>query len=262
MKYEQIDWYDVPHYYDIIFDTGSKEEAAFLEEASRTYGLARGRRALEPACGSGRLVCEMSRCGWKVTGLDLNPSMIKFSRERLERAGLKAELKRADMTNFSVKASKRYDLAFCLVSTFQHLLTETAARSHLQCVADALKPGGIYVLGFYLGIGAAGKTSRERWTGERNGVRVGCNIQGQSADPKTRLEPVRSRLIVTEGKSERRLETNWHFRSYNGRQVRSLLKSVPDLELAAVHDFRYDLALKYELTDDLGDTLLILRKRL
>ena len=43
-----------------------------------------------------------------------------------------------------------FDLAHCLVSTFKYLLTEAAARAHLRSVARALRPGGVYALGFHL----------------------------------------------------------------------------------------------------------------
>ena len=56
------------------------------------------------------------------------------------------------------------DAAYCPINTFRHLLTEQSARSHLQCVADALRPGGIYVLGLHLLPLDTTQESIERWT--------------------------------------------------------------------------------------------------
>ncbi len=72
-RFENIDWYDTPRYYDIVFDAGTAVECDFLESMKRSYGLSRGNRVLEPACGSGRLVAEMARRGYAVSAFDPQP---------------------------------------------------------------------------------------------------------------------------------------------------------------------------------------------
>src|SRR5690606_26436205 len=127
--------------------------------------------------------------------------------------------------------AQKFDMAHCLVSTFKYLLTEADARAHLQCVAAALKPGGIYVLGLHLSDYNDTRKTRERWTGKRGHIHVTCNIQGWPADPRTRLERTRSRLIVEQpGRPILRHETNWHFRTYDAGQARALLRSAPEFE--------------------------------
>ena len=275
MSYQEIDWYDTPHYYDIIFDSDTLREADFLEDLQACYGESRGRSVLEPACGSGRLVAEMNRRGWSVTGLDLSEAMLTYARERLKNEKLKATLKQADMSDFRLRSQRgaktakgQFDLAHCTVSSFKYLLTEKAARSNLLCVAAALKPGGIYALGFHLTDYEATGRNRERWVAERDGVKVVCNIQGWPADIPRRLEKVRSRLVVQEKdpahprkKIEKRAETNWMFRTYDAAQVRRLLKSVPELELVATHNFDYRLDHTTVIGDGRLDLMLVLRKK-
>ena len=69
-----IDWYDTPRYYDAVFSADDEVEGRFLEELLRRHGTARRRggrvRVLEPACGSGRMVLELARRGFEVTGFD------------------------------------------------------------------------------------------------------------------------------------------------------------------------------------------------
>ena len=48
------------------------------------------------------------------------------------------------------RLSRLIDAAYCTVNTFRHLLTEKAARGHLECIARSLRVGGIYVLGLHL----------------------------------------------------------------------------------------------------------------
>ena len=60
-RYEDLDWYEAPEYYDAIYDVDTDLEADFLEAAYERHATAgRARRVLEPACGSGRLVAAMA----------------------------------------------------------------------------------------------------------------------------------------------------------------------------------------------------------
>jgi len=257
--YEELDWYDVPQYYDLVFEEDTEREADFLEHMNEVYGRSRGRRLLEPACGAGRLVEAMAKRAWKVQGFDLSRPMLDHARARLDRAGLGAHLFDAPMQDFRVRG--KIDIAHCLVSTFKYLLTEDDARAHLECVADCLAPGGLYVLGFHLSEYGIEQRTRERWVARSQDTHVICNIQSWPPDRRTRLERVRSRLRVTEAGNERRTETHWDFRSYDAAQVRRLLRSVPALEHLATYDFTYDVDAPRELDDTQLDVLLILRKR-
>jgi SAM-dependent methyltransferase len=204
-------------------------------------------------------VAELARRGWSVEGFDLSEPMLDFARQRLARRRLPARLanRRLEAPGYP----RRFDLAHCLVSTFKYVLDEGGARSHLQGVADALRPGGIYVLGFHLSEYASQSRLRERWVVERRGTRVVCNIQSWPPDRRRRLERVRSRLVVHERGRELRSESEWLFRTYDARQVKRLLRTVPELELVAVHDFVYDMNWTRELDDEQLDCLCILRRR-
>ena len=259
----RIDWYDTPRWYDIVFDVGTAREADFLEEMAQKHGPARRARrlrVLEPASGSGRLVAELARRGHTVTGFDLSDAMLDFARERLAQRGLSARLSKNDMADFAFRGP--FDLAHCLVSTFKYLLDEQSARSHLECVASALVPGGIYVLGFHLSDYAQEGVVRERWVETRGGVTVTCNTQLAAPDRRTRLEAVRTRLAVAKDSGDLRTETHWKFRAYDARQVRRLFASVPALELVALHDFTYDASRTRDLTDDQLDCVFVLRRRI
>jgi len=261
-SYSALDWYETPRYYDAIFDVDTDNEAAFLEAVHVKHGTGRSSpapRVLEPACGSGRLLVQMAERGWRVHGFDLEPAMVRYSRERLSERSLKGTVAVGDMASFEVRGT--FDLAHCFVSTFKYLLDEESAVAHLQRVAAALAPGGVYALGFHLTNYAETKTTRERWHVVRDGADVTCTIQGWPAERRARREKVRSRLIVREGGEERRSETVWWFRTYNAREVRSLLRHVPELQHVATYDFLYDAEEALKLSDSQYDTMLVLKKR-
>ena len=169
------DWYDHPEYYDLSLRDETPLEAAFIEAACRKYCDFPVRRLLEPACGSGRLVVEMAARGYHVTGLDLNEKALDFLRKRLRRRKLRAEVLRADMTDFTLPQPA--DAAFCLLNSFRHLLSEAAARSHLEAVARNLRPGGIYILGLHLLPPDADENSIERWRSSQGKTQISTDLR-------------------------------------------------------------------------------------
>jgi SAM-dependent methyltransferase len=263
MPTEQRDWYDTPLYYDIVFDDGTRQEADFLEAAFAKHARpARGRRLFEPACGSGRLAMEMARRGWNVNGFDGNAYMIAFAKERLAAAGLKARVWEDWMQSFTLPKSVKggFDLAHCLVSTFKYLQTEKDAAECLRRVAAALRPGGVFFLGLHLTDYDRSGAEHERWVAQRGKVEVVCNTHTWPADPKTRLEKLRTRLRITDSGRTHLQETRWQFRTYSAAQLKALLRKVPELEFVECYDFTYDLTEPRKLDDSYADVLLVLRK--
>jgi SAM-dependent methyltransferase len=259
-RYEDLDWYEAPEAYDAIYDVDTAREADFLEAVHREHATpGRGRRVLEPACGSGRLVVAMAERGWRVRGFDLGPAMVRFSRQRLRADGLEGTVVPGDMATFETPG--RFDLAHCLVSTFKYLLTERQARAHLRAVARALRPGGVYALGFHLSRYGTSRKAHERWTVERAGTTVDCTVTTWPPDRARRRERVEARMRVVKGSEERRSRTAWEFRTYDAEQVHSLLRGVPELEHAATYDFHYEIDEPQVLSDRQFDTLLVLRRR-
>lgn len=257
--YRQADWYRLPHYYDILLEDDTRLEAAFLERAYERHATppprARGRSALEIACGSGRLLVELARRGWRVAGVDLEPEMVRYARERLAAEGLSGTVRAAPMQDF--RFARPFDLAHCLISTFRHLLAEADARATLECVARGLRPGGIFVLGLHLTEYGYDRRQRERWVAQRDGTRVVCNLQSWPPDRRRRRERVRARVIVEERDAVERYESSWDFRTYDATQLRRLLRSVPALEHVATYDFAFD---ERDFDDEQLDLVLVLRR--
>src|SRR5437879_4439212 len=163
-------WYDHPEYYDIAFQAYTQPEADFIEAACRKYCGFRVRRLLEPACGTGRLITALAARGYQVTGFDLSRPALSYLRRQLTRSALHAETFEAEMSNFRIGGTA--DAAYCVVDTFRHLLTEQAARSHLECIAHSLRLGGIYVLGLHLLPFGADKENSDCWTQRRCETKV------------------------------------------------------------------------------------------
>lgn len=259
MTHLSRDCYDVPGYWDLAFSDETIPEADFLDAVAAKFSTPPARTVLELGCGGGRQTLEMSQRGYTVTAIDLNPSCVKWTQRRLQRRGLSGSVNCGDMSDF--RLSKPVDMAHCLVNTFRHLTSEQSARKHLQCVAVALKRGGLYVLGFHLLPPDAAEIDCERWTIHKGATRVTTTIRVLDFSRRSRVETVRFSLKVTTPRGVIRSSTDHRLRIYRADQFRQLLRSVTEFELIGVYDFCYDVSEPLPLNDNLGDAVFVLRKK-
>src|SRR5438094_5362886 len=256
----QASWYDYPRYYDIAVQAYTQHEADFIEAACRKYCPSRVRRLLEPASGTGRVITELGTRGYELSGFDLSQPGLRYLRRRLTRSRLYAEIFETEMSNFRI--GQPADAAYCIVNTFRHLLTEQAARAHLECIAGSVRPGGIYILGLHLFPPDRDAEDVWRWTGQRGKTKVTVTQRVLRTDLRRRIEDVQVCLMARRGSKEFRLRHAFQLRMYTPRQFRRLLASVPSLELCDVYDFRYDIERPSTLNDEMAYTVFVLRRRL
>lgn len=143
-----MECYDRPDLWDFAFSDETDFEADFIQQMASRWLNTNRPAVLEIGCGGGRQTVNLAMRGLPVTAFDLNPTCVRETLRRLKRRRLAANVFTADMLDF--QTSETFDLAHCLVNTFRHLTDEQSARCHLQAVARALRPGGLYLLGFHL----------------------------------------------------------------------------------------------------------------
>lgn len=247
-----VDWYDEALYYDVLFAWDASRERDFLLDASARFGLGRApARCLEPFCGTGRLLKLMPAA----LGFDLSPAMLRIARAK------GCRVFRADAGRFAVAAGA-FDLAYTLIDSFRHLLTEDAARGCLLGVARALRPGGVFVLGFDITGGLSREDSLEEWETTRDGIHVKGRIEVLGdADPVRRVETMAVRLDVRDRGRARTIESRQPLRTYGPAQALALLASVDELEVAGIFDRRYDLDAPQRVERIDGSAVFVLRRR-
>jgi len=256
--------YDHPQYWDLAFRDETRLEADFVQAAARKYCDFPVRRVLEPGCGGGRLVLELAARGYDVTGFDLSQPAIKYLDRQLKRRGLTATTFLGDMTTTVIEPPA--DVAICPVNTFRHLATEEEARSHLQSIAQSLRLGGLYLLGFHLLPMDIDPESSERWTARHAATRVNFTLKVLESDREQRIETIRFRLTVTSSNQDGRPTKNtfedlFGLRMYTAEQFQKLLATVPQFELLDVFDFWYDIDEPLTLDDEITDTMFVLRRK-
>jgi SAM-dependent methyltransferase len=251
-------WYDYPEYYDAGFAEGVDLEADFYEKAFARFVPFPVKNIFEPGCGSGRLVVELAQRGFNMTGLDLSQSMLDYCKTQLAAGGAKAKLIRGDMKDF--KLPKPIDAAINPINTFRHLLTEDAAKKHLECVADSLKVGGVYILGLHLWPTDGDLFGSERWQVQYKDARIYYTLTVEESDPKTRVEQLRLTMTVKRPKETFRFVDRLHLRLYTAAQIKALIKSVPKFKIAGVYDFWYEIDEPCKLDSEICDTVLVLQR--
>ena len=257
-----LNCYDVPEYWDLAFDDDTSLEADFIEAAVRKYGRAPTTSLLEPGCGGGRLVVELSRRGYHVTGWDLSRQAAEFGNRRLTAESHRSQILVDDMR--SAKTTARVDAAYCLVNTFRHLLTEDDAVRHLKTVADCLQPKGLYVIGMHMLPPDADEEDSEKWSVAAENVTVDMQLDVIACDRTSRLETLRFQMNVStaDGAEPQTFQSDYVMRIYDASDVLDLFAKVPEFELLPeVYDFWYDIDDPLTLSEYMGDTVFILRKR-
>ena len=153
------------------------------------------------------------------------------------------------------------DAAFNTINSFRHLQTEAQAKAHLNCVAQSLRPGGLYVLGLHLTPTSIQPMQEESWSARRGNLAVLSRLWVVDCDLKRRRESVGMSFDVYTPTKQFRIEDEICFRTYTCKQLEKLLKTVPEFELTAVYDFGYDIQQPIEIGPATEDVVYVLRKR-
>ncbi len=251
--------YDHPRYWDLAFADDTDEESDFVEAAVQKYCPFPLRTILEPGCGGGRLLVAMARRGYDVVGCDSSTAAVEHCRRRLSEFPSACSVHVADMVSF--RTTEPVDVACCFVNTFRHLLSEDDAVQHLNCIADSLRPGGLYLIGMHLLPPDADEEDEEGWSAEADGIRIDVHLQVTSCSRITRRETLRFELQVDDNGTPLVLHSEYPMRIYQADQFRSLLRKVPAFRLADVYDFWFDIEEPLQLSDELGDTVFVLQKQ-
>lgn len=114
------------------------ETVAFLERCCS------GGSALELGIGNGRVAVPLSERGVKVEGIDNSYSMLKLLAKRTDL--IKAW--QGDIANF--RSEQRYNMVYCVYSTFTLLFTREAQIACLRSAAEALDDEGILVIELFV----------------------------------------------------------------------------------------------------------------
>lgn len=172
--------YDNPEYYEIAFSFRDiPREVDVLEECIEQYSRTPVRRMLELACGPAPHMLELMRRNYDYVGLDLNRQMLDYATSKARTAGFSPTLIQEDLLHFSL--SNKVDFAFVLLGSLYARNTQDLLN-HFDSVADALNPGGLYLLDWCLQFSALTEDSNS-WVIEKDRLRVETTYAMKNIDP-------------------------------------------------------------------------------
>ncbi len=107
---------------------------------------------LDAGCGTGRVGIELSRRGFDVTGVDIDPDMLSEARKKAPDGRWElADLASLDLLVEPSAQRQRLFEVICLPGNVMIFLAPGSERTVLQRFAAHLTPGGVVIAGFQLG---------------------------------------------------------------------------------------------------------------
>ena len=126
--------------YDLVYASYDDDLSLYEEFARRGESP-----ALELGAGTGRVALHLARQGFRVVALDSSPRMLARLEAALDpEAAQRVRLVHGDMRDFDLGGEK-FDLVYCALDTFEHLLTTADQLAALRRVAKHLSAGGVFV---------------------------------------------------------------------------------------------------------------------
>lgn len=251
--------YDYPKYYDVLFGSDCQAEIAFLKACFERFARRPVRRVFEPACGTGRLLFRLARAGFEVAGLDINPKAVEFCNKRLVRHGYPPAAWVGDMREFTVR--KKFDAAFNTINSFRHLPDDRSAVQHLRCMHNALRAGGLYILGFHLTPNRPPKCIEEGWVARKGFLQINSWMRTISLDRSRREERVYLQFDVYTPRRSFRIADEFVFRTYSHEQFLRILKKSGGWEIVETYDFAYRIDDPIVVDEETEDVVYVLRRR-
>lgn len=125
--------------YDLVYEHYD-DDLSMYEEFARRGDTS----ALELGAGTGRVALHLARAGLDVIALDSSTRMLARLEAAIDDAMRpRVRVVEGDMRDFAL--GETFDLVYCALDTFEHLLTTEHQLATLRCVARHMSPGGVFV---------------------------------------------------------------------------------------------------------------------
>lgn len=122
------------------------EHASFTDdiECFLNFIVAAGDPVLELACGSGRLLVPIAEAGYRVTGVDRSPAMLRRAAAAIEAAGVfdRVQLHMGDMTEAAAAPGGPFGVVIIALNGLLHAGDLATQRQILEAARAALDPRG------------------------------------------------------------------------------------------------------------------------
>ena len=214
------EWFEKENFWleygPIMFDAQHWAEAPGVAEAvCKIAELSAGSSILDACCGPGRVSVEFALLGLKVTGVDIMQSFLDAAKETADDEGVPLELIRADMRTY--ESAKKFDAACNLYTSLGYCSSVEEDLKIIKSIAKCVKPGGYFVMELLSREVAVRNFIEGEWF-ERAGKTVLTEFTVEGA-----WEGLRSRWILIDNKTGKRIEHCFVQRLYSAPELRNLV---------------------------------------
>ncbi len=219
--------YSFPEYFDIAFqyrDIG--KECDFIEAVAEMYSGCDSRKILDVYCGTGRHLIEMLRRGYEVDGFDTVGSMLDYLNKNPEMEKHSTHTWQDTLVGFSTES--KYGLLTNMLTSFNYLTTNESVLMHLECAANALEPGGLYIIEMNHPRDLLGSdtSAPNKWSESRDGITVEVDWDYKNAplDFLTQVYTVNGTLSINDNGEEKTLESEEKIRIFLYQEMKLLIE--------------------------------------
>ncbi len=143
------DWYKTAFRYDYlrVYPHRNDEEARRqVDFLVNKLDVLPSCEVLDLGCGDGRHSLELTRRGFRVTGLDLSEELLERARRRTADEGLDITFIQGDMRD--PPAGGAYDLVVNFFTSFGYFREDDENARVLEAISRALRPGGRFLMDY------------------------------------------------------------------------------------------------------------------
>lgn len=195
--------YDNPKYYEIAFSFRDiPKEIDFIEQVIAKESKTPVKTFLEIASGNSPHMQELCKRGYGYIGLELSKQMIKYSRDRIKKLTLNAEIVEGNMIKFSMP--RLADCALLFLGSL-YIKNDKELTNHLDSVAKALRSGSLYILDGTVTFFPE-DVHTQTWDVEDNGIKVTTTYKVESTNKETGVSTAKITLDTEEGGIKKRIE--------------------------------------------------------
>jgi ubiquinone/menaquinone biosynthesis C-methylase UbiE len=192
----------------------ARVEAEFLAQA---MGLRKGEKLLDVPCGTGRHARIFAERGLRVTGIDLNPSLIRMAKRASTRKAITYHL--GDMSKLGAYRGQ-FDAVVNLFTSFGYFANERENGAMLREMTRALKPGGRLAIHLIDRDWLLKNFQANTWSEKGNLF----TLEARRYDERTKR--IEAKTVILDEKTGRGRSYSHESRLYSKPEVVRLLKSV------------------------------------
>lgn len=147
-------------YYDVIYRSKKYDkECVFVLSLLKQYGLGNFKHMLDLGCGTGGHALCFASHGFQVTGVDGSQRMLGQARAKAKAMRLPIRWKLSRLERMALRTT--YDVAVCLFSVIDYLLSDKNLNAFVHRVWSALRPGGLFIFDFWHAPAVIGLTPKK-----------------------------------------------------------------------------------------------------